>query len=342
MGRLPNASITLRRVEHLADKMIIESFPPRLPEPIRALYPFRTRYLLVDERPAAGNSATGEMMSFVDEGPETAPPLLLLHGNLTWSFLYRDLIARARGRFRVIAPDLLGFGLSSKPRDPAWFTLERYGEHLSQLVSELRLGKLTLVLHDWAGPIGFRYTMACPENVSRIVLVNSWPDARVAGFADHLPLWLAAARNRWAASLLRAWTPTPWPSLAWATAKPLEPAVEEAYRYPFRLPVNRTAPLALARLMRPARESQLEAFESLKPELKKIRAKVQILWGEGNPLFRGKLLPYLLRDSLPNCGEPVFVSGASHLLPEDAPELLADKVLETARGRQAEPIFKIL
>ena len=70
--------------------MIIESFPPRLPEPIRALYPFRTRYLLVDESPA---SPAGGMMSFVDEGPETGPPLLLLHGNLTWSFLFRDLIA---------------------------------------------------------------------------------------------------------------------------------------------------------------------------------------------------------------------------------------------------------
>ena len=90
-------------------------------------------------------------------------------------------------------------------------------------------------------------------------------------------------------------------------AKPLAPAVEEGYAYPFRSPTNRTAPLALARLMRPARESQLAAFEILKPELKKIRAKVQILWGERDPLFRGKLLPYLLRDSLPNCGEPVFV-----------------------------------
>ena len=319
--------------------MIIESFPQRLPEPIRALYPFRTRYLLVDQ---SSTSASGEMMSFVDEGAETAPPLLLLHGNLTWSFLYRDLIARARSRFRVIAPDLVGFGLSSKPRDPACYTLERYGEHLSQLVSELRLAKMTLVLHDWAGPIGFRYAMACPENVSRIVLVNSWPDASVADFAGHLPLWLAAARNHGTASLLRRWTLAPWPNLAWATAKPLEPAVEAAYRYPFRHPVSRTAPLALASLMRPTRESQLKAFENLKPELKKIRAKVQILWGERNRLFRGKLLPYLLRDSLPNCGEPVFVSGASHLLPEDTPEVLAERVLGTTTGRRAEPMFKIL
>jgi haloalkane dehalogenase len=322
--------------------MIIESFPPRLPEPVRALYPFRTRCLLIDESPAVERPASGVLMSFADEGPESAPPLLLLHGNLTWSFLYRDLIARARSRFRVIAPDLLGFGLSSKPRDPAGYTLERYGRHLSQLVSELRVNKLTLVLHDWAGPIGFRYAMACPENVSRIVLVNSWPNERAAGFAAHFPLWLAAAGNRWAARVLRQWTLTPWPDLEWATAKPLEAMVEEGYRYPFRRPASRTAPLVLARLMRPGRQGQLQALESLKPELKKIRAKVQVLWGERNPLLPGKLLPYLLRDWLPNCGEPVFVSGASHLLPEDTPQLLAEKVLETAAGRRTEPMFKIL
>ena len=56
-------------------------------------------------------------MSFVDEGPENAPPLVLVHGNLTWSFLFRKLIAEARGQHRVIAPDLVGFGLSSKPHD---------------------------------------------------------------------------------------------------------------------------------------------------------------------------------------------------------------------------------
>jgi haloalkane dehalogenase len=282
------------------------------------------------------------MMSFVDEGPEHAPPLLLLHGNLTWSFLFRDLIARARGRFRVIAPDLVGFGLSSKPRDPGYYTLARYGEHLSQLIAELRLSKLTLVLHDWAGPIGFGHALRHPDNVSRIILINSWPDARIADFAKRLPWWLRAARNRWSATLLRRWTATPWPALQWAAAKRLEPAVRAGYGYPFRLPASRTGPLAIVRLLTSPQDTQLQAIESLKPELATLRPKVQILWGDRNPLFRGKLLPYLLRDSLPNCGEPVFVAGASHLLPEDTPEALAEKVMESAPGRHAEPVFKIL
>ena len=75
------------------------------------------------------------------------------------------------------------------------------------------------------------------------------------------------------------------------------------------------------------RESQLAAMREVSQQAAKLPAKVQILWGEQDPTFRSKLLPYLLRDSLPHCAEPVFVPQVSHLLPEDAPELLAEKVL---------------
>ena len=113
-----------RRVEHLArqDDCRIVSAAAARARPGALSFPHPLPASSKRDLPP-GNSATGEMMSFVDEGPEAAPPLLLLHGNLTWSFLFRDLIARARGRFRVIAPDLVGFGLSSKPRDPGCYTL---------------------------------------------------------------------------------------------------------------------------------------------------------------------------------------------------------------------------
>jgi len=86
--------------------MITESFPPLLPEPIRELYPFRTRtmHLAVSTtEPAGAPVAMPERMSFVDEGLDSAPPLVLVHGNLTWSFLFRKLIAEAREQHRVIA-----------------------------------------------------------------------------------------------------------------------------------------------------------------------------------------------------------------------------------------------
>lgn len=338
--------------------MITESFPTKLPDPIRSLYPFRTRMVHVaapaakpapnDEVPVAhrlqpGDSARSyERMSFVDEGPENAPPLVLVHGNLTWSFLFRKLIAEARGNYRVIAPDLVGFGLSSKPNDAAYHTLERHTENLSQLLAELKLPKLTLVLHGMAGIIGFRYTMRFPENVSRIVLVNAWVHPQAADAAERLPFWPAVARGRMGFAL-QHWTLAPFPALGWAAAKTLELAVRDGYGFPFRRSDQRAAPLAFARMFQPnSRESQLAAMRELASQIAKLPAKVQILWGQQDPTFRSKLLPYLLRDSLPHCAEPLFVPQASHLLPEDAPEVLAENVMETGRRQSREPLFNIL
>jgi haloalkane dehalogenase len=329
--------------------MITESFPPQLPDPIRALYPFRIRTAHVaaplGRRPQAGVS-TGlpEHMSFVDEGPENASPLVLVHGNLTWSFLFRKLIAEARGHRRVIAPDLVGFGLSSKPGDAAYHTLEQHTENLSQLIAELRLPKLTLVLHGMAGVIGFRYAMRFPENVARIVLINAWVHPQAADVSEPLPFWLATAGSR-VGFILRHWRLTPFPPLQWAAAKTLERPVRDGYAFPFQRGHQRVAPLACARLFQAnSRESQLTAMRELAPQLRELPAKVDILWGQQDPTFRSKLLPYLLRDSLAHCAEPVFVPQASHLLPEDAPEVLAEKVLQTGRSRKRsdEPLFKIL
>ncbi len=338
--------------------MITESFPTKLPDPIRALYPFRTRMVHVAvpvakpalngevpvaHKPHPGESAGPyERMSFVDEGPENAPPLVLVHGNLTWSFLFRKLIAEARRHHRVIAPDLVGFGLSSKPHNAAYHTLEQHTENLSQLLAELKLPKLTLVLHGMAGIIGFRYAVRFPENVTRIVLVNAWVHPHAADAAERLPFLPAMARGKMG-FMLRHWTLTSFPALQWAAAKTLEQPVRDGYGYPFRRNDQRAAPLAFARMFQPdARESQLAAMRELATQVAKLPAKVQILWGQQDPTFRSKLLPYLLRDSLPHCGEPVFVPQASHLLPEDAPEVLAENVLGTGRTRSSEPLFKIL
>ena len=327
--------------------MITESFPPRLPEPIRALYPFRTRTLhlavsTAEPLPAGVPAPMPERMSFVDEGPENAPPLVLVHGNLTWSFLFRKLIAEAHEQHRVIAPDLVGFGLSSKPREAQYHTLERHTENLAQLIAELNLTKATLVLHGIGGVIGFRYAIRFPEKVSRIVLINAWVHPQAADVSERLPFWPAMARSR-AGSLLHRWAPAPFPALQWAAANELTQPVREAYGLPFRKGDERTAPLVFARQMQAtSREAQLTAMREVSQQARNLPAKVQILWGEQDPTFRSKLLPYLLRDSLPHCAEPVFVPQVSHLLPEDAPELLAEKVLHTGRKQGREPMFKIL
>ena len=107
------------------------------------LFPFESRFLDVD----------GATVHHVDEG--TGPPLLLLHGNPTWSFLYREVIAGLRDRFRCVAPDYPGFGLS-RPAPGYGFTPAEHAEVVRRLVLELDLRDVTLMVQDWGGPIGPR------------------------------------------------------------------------------------------------------------------------------------------------------------------------------------------
>lgn len=127
----------------------------------RQQYPFEPRSLNV----GAGT------MRYVDEG--TGPPIVMVHGTPTWSFLYRDLIKGLRHRYRCVAPDHLGFGLSDKPAG-APYRPEDQAKRLGRLIDTLALEDITLMVHDFGGPIGLAYAIEHPTNVSRLVLFNTW------------------------------------------------------------------------------------------------------------------------------------------------------------------------
>ena len=137
----------------------------------------------------------GHVMSYVDEGDPDAPPVLLVHGNPTWSFYYRSLLRSLPGLGRrVIAPDHIGMGRSDKPAlDDYPHTLARRVEDLTAFVDALGLRRpISLVVHDWGGPIGLSWAADHPGAVDRIVVLNTGafplPD-------DHgLPWMLRAAR----------------------------------------------------------------------------------------------------------------------------------------------------
>ena len=111
-------------------------------------------------------------LHFVDEGPPNGEVLLFLHGNPTWSFLWRRLLARFRDRYRVVAPDYLGCGLSEKPANGD-YTLAGHAERVRFLVEELDLERVTLVTHDWGGAIGMGLARRVPERVARFVFCNT-------------------------------------------------------------------------------------------------------------------------------------------------------------------------
>ncbi len=126
----------------------------------RSAYPFTLRVF----------SAPEGDMRYVDEGQGEV--ILFVHGNSTWSFMYRELIKGLRARYRCVAPDHLGFGLSDKPRG-ATYLPQMHAENLQAFIQGLGLKDITLVLHDWGGPIAMAYATAHPENIKRLVVLNT-------------------------------------------------------------------------------------------------------------------------------------------------------------------------
>ena len=126
----------------------------------RKLYPFRSNYFEVD----------GNRMHYLDEGE--GPVMVMLHGNPTWSFYYRNLVSEFRSSHRVIVPDHMGCGFSDKPQDYA-YTLENHVKNVTALLAHLKVDSFTLVVHDWGGPIGFGYAVENPDAIERFVVFNS-------------------------------------------------------------------------------------------------------------------------------------------------------------------------
>lgn len=128
----------------------------------RSLYPFESNYL-----------SLGDLRyHYLDEG--NGPALLMVHGNPTWSFYWRELVKALRGSYRVIVPDHIGCGLSDKPDRSSYpYRLERRVDDLGRLIRHLDLGDVTLLAHDWGGAIGMGAAVADPDRFSRFVLFNT-------------------------------------------------------------------------------------------------------------------------------------------------------------------------
>jgi len=117
--------------------------------------------------------ADGLRMAYVEAGPADGEPVLLLHGEPTWSYLYRKVIPVLVPHARVLAPDYFGFGRSDKPTDRSWYSFDRHYESIRRFVEERELENLTVVVQDWGGPIGLRLATEHPERVDRLVILNT-------------------------------------------------------------------------------------------------------------------------------------------------------------------------
>jgi haloalkane dehalogenase len=153
-------------------------------------FPFAPHYCEVKDSDGAA-----VRIHYVDEGPRGASPVLLMHGEPSWSFLYRKIVANlaARGH-RVVAPDLVGFGRSDKPADQSDYTFERHVRWMSDCLTATRLTGVTLFCQDWGGLIGLRLVAAFPEKFARVVVANTGlPTGE--GFSAAFQQWLEFSQS---------------------------------------------------------------------------------------------------------------------------------------------------
>jgi haloalkane dehalogenase len=136
-----------------------------LPADVAARYPYRSRFAIVN----------GRRMHYVDEGPPDAPPVLLLHGNPAWGYLWRDtVVPLLAAGYRVVVPDQIGFGLSEKPHDHGVHTLDNHTANIVALLDRLDLRRVTFVCHDWGGPTGLGALLTRPERAAAIAVMSTW------------------------------------------------------------------------------------------------------------------------------------------------------------------------
>jgi len=287
------------------------------------LYPFESHWLDLD----------GVRYHYLDEGPHNAPPVVMLHGNPTWSFYYRTLIPEISQAYRVLVPDHVGCGLSDKPRDYD-YCLECHIQNLERLIAHLDLKGLTLVLHDWGGAIGMGYATRHPENVARFVVLNT-----AAFYQPSLPLRIKMCRLPLLGDLLlRGFNAFARLALPWATVhrERLTPEIRAGYLAPYDCWENRIA------ILRFVQDIPLEERHRSRKTLEDIEAGLYlfgehpmlIIWGARDFCFTVRDYLTGWQERFPYA-ETRVVGDAGHYVVEDAHERIVPWVLEFLENERA-------
>jgi len=276
--------------------------------PSPELYPFQSRWL---------DLADGSRVHYVDEG--TGTPILMSHGQPTWSFLYRKLIVLLRDRFRCVAMDLPGFGLSDRP-DGYGYTPAEHAATLMQLVETLDLQGLIVMAQDWGGPIGMSVAAGAPVRVAGLVFMNTWywppkfSERLLSHVASSPPL---AALNRHGNLFVKVLIP-------WGTSATLTPEELDHYR---AVQPNAAARVGVCEFPRQVRVAGpwLEDLAERAPQV--LGQKPMLLvWGMKDPLFGKQRVINRWRHDFP-AAELVTLPGANHFIQKDGPEEIAAAVI---------------
>lgn len=258
----------------------------------------------------------GLRMHYVDEGD--GDPVLLLHGEPTWAYLYRKVIPELAPAARVIAPDYFGFGRSDKPVERDWYSYDAHCAAIARFVDALDLRDVTVVMQDWGGPIGFRLAVERLDRVSRLVVLNT-------GIYSGRPpgeTWLRfrelvrrTGTDFQAGQLIRLTCVTELPD-----------DVVAAYDAPFPAPESKTGVLMYPELVpdsdgHPSARAMLEVRDKLsaweKPAL--------VFFSDSDSIFSPRVAERLA-ELIPGAELQEPVAGAGHFLQEDAGKEVGQRI----------------
>jgi len=265
-------------------------------------------------------------------GPEGAPPVLLLHGNPTWAFLWRKVVAELEGeRLRLVMPDLVGLGFSDKPRDPAVHTLENQARWLGGVIDGVALAgghdRLLLVGHDWGGPIGFRAMADRADRLAGLVVLNTVASPPKAGFRQTAFHRFANAPGVSTLAFRVFGFPQRSLHLVQGDRSSIRGEVARAYRYPLRGWSRNAAPLALARMVPTSRaHASVPDLERCRELVEGFRGPAAIVWGDRDPIL-GRVRRWI-ETLLPQAA--VTRTRAGHFLQEEVPVEIAAAIRRVA------------
>ncbi len=286
-----------------------------LPHETQQLYPFTSRFFPLD----------GLKYHYVDEGQ--GEPILLVHGNPTWSFYYRNLIQALKDRHRMIAPDHIGMGLSSKPgKDDYGFRLIDRVDNLSRFMDHLAINEpITLVVHDWGGMIGLTWARKNLSRIKRLILLNTsgfhLPDKK------KLPLSLKICRNtHLGTGMVLGLNSFTHAANRWCSVKGLSLDVKKGYLAPHPTWHER---LAVLKFVQDIPLSSADPSFAIVTETQASLRKMQhiptlVLWGAKDFVFDDDFYSEW-REYLPKA-EFHYIRDAGHYVLEDNFEFCLEKI----------------
>jgi len=277
------------------------------------LYPFKTKSF---------NLPKGQI-NYIDEGEGEV--ILFVHGTPAWSFLYRDFIKRLSSNNRCIALDHLGFGLSDKPKDFDG-TPQSHAANLTALIEHLDLKNITLVVHDFGGPIGLSYAIEHPENVKQIVLFNTWLWATAEDpAAQKVDRILHSTMGNFI-YLNTNFSPRVLLKNAFHNKKKLSKTAHQHYRKPFPNKNSRYGLLNIGKAL----IGSSDWYGELWQKVDRIKDKpFLVLWGAEDP-FIGQTHFEKWTSTLTNAAVHTFKAG--HFVQEEATEECIDLIDDFVKG----------